>query len=88
MVASFAGVELVLDEDMREHIAGILRRRWAARTEFSAEAIEEANRKQAMVPRGAVVLPPVGTAPGGGAARTAARAAGDVARCAPGAAVP
>ena len=63
VVATFAGVELVLDESMREHIAGILSR-WAARTEFSATAIEEANRKQAMVPRGAVTLPPVGTAPG------------------------
>ncbi|GAA1179761.1 competence/damage-inducible protein A [Pseudonocardia alaniniphila] len=64
VVASFAGVDLVLDDDMREHIAGILRRGWAARTEFSATAIEEANRKQAMVPRGALALPPVGTAPG------------------------
>lgn len=63
VVADFAGAELVLDEDMREHIGGILAG-WAARTGFGGVALEEANRKQAMVPRGAVALPPVGTAPG------------------------
>lgn len=63
VVASFAGVDLVLDEPMREHIAGILAG-WAARTGFDGPALEEANRKQAMVPRGAVALMPVGTAPG------------------------
>lgn len=63
VVASFAGAELVLDEAMRAHIAGILAG-WAARTGFGGDALERANRKQAMVPRGAVALPPVGTAPG------------------------
>jgi nicotinamide-nucleotide amidase len=63
VVASFAGVDLVLDEPMREHIAGILAA-WAKRTGFDGPALEEANRKQAMVPRGAVTLMPVGTAPG------------------------
>jgi nicotinamide-nucleotide amidase len=63
VVASFAGVELVLDEGMRKHIAGILAG-FAARTGFGGPALDEANRKQAMVPRGAVALPPVGTAPG------------------------
>ncbi|WP_433293270.1 competence/damage-inducible protein A [Pseudonocardia sp. CA-142604] len=63
IVASFAGVELVLDEDLREHIAGILRG-WATRTGFGGPALDEANRKQAMVPRGATALLPVGTAPG------------------------
>jgi nicotinamide-nucleotide amidase len=63
VVASFAGVDLVLDEAMREHIAGILAG-WAKRTGFAGPALEEANRKQAMVPRGAVALMPVGTAPG------------------------
>jgi nicotinamide-nucleotide amidase len=63
VVASFAGAELVLDEGMREHIGGILAG-WAARTGFAGPALEEANRKQAMVPRGAVALAPVGTAPG------------------------
>ncbi|WP_300011247.1 competence/damage-inducible protein A [Pseudonocardia sp.] len=63
VVAGFAGVPLELDEPMRAHIAAILAA-WAARTGFDGPALEEANRKQAMVPRGAVALAPVGTAPG------------------------
>ncbi len=63
VVASFVGADLVLDEAMHAHIAGILAG-WAARAGFTGTALEEANRKQAMVPRGAVTLPPVGTAPG------------------------
>jgi nicotinamide-nucleotide amidase len=63
VVAGFAGVELVLDEAMREHIAAILAG-WAARSGFDGPALDAANRKQAMVPRGALALAPVGTAPG------------------------
>jgi nicotinamide-nucleotide amidase len=63
VVAGFAGVPLELDEPMRAHIAGILAA-WAARAGFDGPALEEANRKQAMVPRGALALAPVGTAPG------------------------
>jgi nicotinamide-nucleotide amidase len=63
VVAAFAGVPLELDERMRERIAGILEA-WARRTGFGGPALEEANRKQAMVPRGAIALDPVGTAPG------------------------
>jgi nicotinamide-nucleotide amidase len=48
---------------MRAHIAEILAA-WAARTGFDGPALEAANRKQAMVPRGAIALAPVGTAPG------------------------
>jgi nicotinamide-nucleotide amidase len=63
VVAAFAGVDLELDEAMRAHITRILEG-WAARTGFGGAALEEATRKQAMVPRGAVALAPVGTAPG------------------------
>ncbi|HEY0812885.1 MAG TPA: competence/damage-inducible protein A [Pseudonocardia sp.] len=63
VVAEFAGVPLELDEEMHAHIAEILAG-WAARTGFAGPALEAANRKQAMVPRGAVALTPVGTAPG------------------------
>ncbi len=63
VVAAFAGAPLELDEAMRAHIAGILAG-WAARNGFAGPALEAANRKQAMVPRGAVALAPVGTAPG------------------------
>jgi nicotinamide-nucleotide amidase len=63
VVASFAGVELVLDERMQARIARILEG-FAARTGFGGPALEAANRKQAMVPIGAMALDPVGTAPG------------------------
>ena len=63
VVARFAGRELVLDEEMEEKIATILRN-FARRFDFDEEAVREANRKQAMVPAGSTPLDPVGTAPG------------------------
>jgi len=63
IVARFAGRELVLDEEVEEKIAEILRG-FARRFNFDEEAVREANRKQAMVPEGAIPLDPVGTAPG------------------------
>jgi nicotinamide-nucleotide amidase len=63
VVAAFAGAPLELDEAMYERIAAILAG-FAARTGFGGPALDAANRKQAMVPRGAVALNPVGTAPG------------------------
>lgn len=63
IVARFAGREMVLDEEMEEKIAAILRN-FARRFRFDEEAVREANRKQAMIPEGAMPLDPVGTAPG------------------------
>jgi nicotinamide-nucleotide amidase len=63
VVARFAGREMVLDEEVEEKIATILRN-FARRFDFDLEAVREANRKQAMVPEGAIPLDPVGTAPG------------------------
>jgi nicotinamide-nucleotide amidase len=63
VVGRFAGRELVLDEVMEEKIAAILRG-FARRFSFDEEAVRAANRKQAMVPEGALPLDPVGTAPG------------------------
>lgn len=65
VVASFAGRELELDQEMERKIAAILAR-FAANTnlDLSTDALNEANRKQAMIPVGAVALDPVGTAPG------------------------
>jgi nicotinamide-nucleotide amidase len=63
IVARFAGRDLVLDEEVEEKIAAILRG-FARRFNFDPEAVREANRKQAMVPEGAIALDPVGTAPG------------------------
>ena len=63
VVARFAGRELILDEEVEEKIAEVLRG-FARRGGFDEEALMEANRKQAMVPEGAIALDPVGTAPG------------------------
>ena len=63
IVARFADRDLILDEEVEAKIAAILRR-FAQRFDFDEEAVMDANRKQAMVPEGAVALDPVGTAPG------------------------
>jgi nicotinamide-nucleotide amidase len=63
-VARFCGRQLILDTAMEATIAAIVAR-WMARfPDIDSRAIEAANRKQAMVPQGATVLHPVGTAPG------------------------
>ena len=64
VVAEFAGRPLELDPALEERIWGIIsgfRTRWPDADEASLRA---GNRKQALVPRGAAVLEPVGTAPG------------------------
>jgi nicotinamide-nucleotide amidase len=64
VVADFAGSPLVLDEALEERIWRIIsgfRERWR---DVSEESLRAGNRKQALVPRGASVLEPVGTAPG------------------------
>jgi len=64
VVGEFQGREMFLDVALAERIAEIVRpllKRWP---NIDPEAIAEANRKQATVPRGASVLEPVGTAPG------------------------
>jgi nicotinamide-nucleotide amidase len=63
VVGRFAGRALVLDEVVEEKIAEVLRG-FARRFDFDEEAVMAANRKQAMVPEGAIALDPVGTAPG------------------------
>ena len=63
VVAEFAGRDLVLDEEMEERIAEILAG-FARRMRFDAEALREANRKQALIPDGATPIEPAGTAPG------------------------
>ena len=64
VVARFCQRELVLDEAMEQQIAAIVQR-WMARfPDIDTDAVRTANRKQAMVPEGAEVLNPVGTAPG------------------------
>ena len=64
VVAEFCGRELVLDDELEEKIAEILKRLRARFTDVDFDAVMAANRKQAMVPAGATILDPVGTAPG------------------------
>jgi nicotinamide-nucleotide amidase len=64
VVARFCGRELVLDEQVEDKIANILKKLMAHFDTESFEAVRAANRKQAMIPAGAQVLDPVGTAPG------------------------
>jgi nicotinamide-nucleotide amidase len=63
VVSEFAGRRLVLDEALEQRIAAILAR-FSRRWRLDPEALRVANRKQAMVPEGALALDPVGTAPG------------------------
>ena len=64
MVARFAGRELVLDEELEDKIAAILKPLMARFSHWDFDAVRAANRKQALIPEGAYVIDPVGTAPG------------------------
>jgi nicotinamide-nucleotide amidase len=64
VVGGFAGRAMVLDEALEERILAILRRNRARWRSYSEEAMRAGNRKQAIVPEGATILEPVGTAPG------------------------
>ena len=63
-VARFCGRELVLDVELENKIAAILKNLMARIGVADFDAVRAANRKQAMVPVGALVMDPVGTAPG------------------------
>jgi nicotinamide-nucleotide amidase len=64
VVGRFQGRELVLDEALEQRIAEIVRPLSERYPNLDREAIAVGTRKQAMVPSGAEVLNPVGTAPG------------------------
>jgi nicotinamide-nucleotide amidase len=64
VVGRFQGRGMALDIELEETIAEILRplaKRWP---NLDMEAVRASNRKQAIVPEGATILRPVGTAPG------------------------
>jgi len=63
-VARFSGRELFLDEALEERIAEILRPLMKRFAHLDFDAVRAANRKQALVPEGAHVIYPAGTAPG------------------------
>ncbi len=64
VVARFCGRELVLDHEVENKIAEILKKLMGHFNLENFDAVLAANRKQAMIPAGAQVLDPVGTAPG------------------------
>jgi nicotinamide-nucleotide amidase len=64
VVGEFQGREMVLDEPLEERIAEILKPLMARFPNLDREAVRLSNRKQAVIPEGATVLEPVGTAPG------------------------
>jgi nicotinamide-nucleotide amidase len=64
VVGGFQGREMVLDEPLEARIGEILDRYLRRWPDLDPAAIRASNRKQALVPAGATVLEPVGTAPG------------------------
>jgi competence/damage-inducible protein CinA-like protein len=64
VVGEFQGRQMVLDEPLEERIAEILKPLMARFPTVDREAVRISNRKQAVIPEGATVLEPVGTAPG------------------------
>jgi len=64
VVASFAQRPLAVDPDLEERVWAIVARMRGRWRDASEEGMRAGARKQALVPEGAVVLEPVGTAPG------------------------
>jgi competence/damage-inducible protein CinA-like protein len=64
VVGAFQDREMVLDEALEERIAVILRPLMSRWPDLDPEAVLVSNRKQAVIPAGAEILEPVGTAPG------------------------
>ena len=64
VVGRFQGRPMVLDEALQGRIGEILRPLMARWPDLDREALLASNRKQAVIPDGAFVLEPVGTAPG------------------------
>ena len=64
VVGEFQGRAMVLDEALEGRIAEILRPLMSRWPDLDPDAVLASNRKQAVVPDGAEILEPVGTAPG------------------------
>jgi nicotinamide-nucleotide amidase len=64
VVGRFSGREMVLDQPLEERIAEILAPMMARWPNLDPDAVRASNRKQAVIPEGATVLAPIGTAPG------------------------
>jgi nicotinamide-nucleotide amidase len=64
IVGRFRGRAMVLDPELQKSINAILQRLSARWRNVDPEALAAANAKQAIIPEGATVMAPVGTAPG------------------------
>ncbi len=64
IVAEFTGRPLFLDSDLEARIAEILKPLMKRFPDLDFDAVRASNRKQALVPEGAHVIYPAGTAPG------------------------
>jgi nicotinamide-nucleotide amidase len=64
VVGAFAGRAMFLDVALEERIAEILRPLMSRWPDLDPDAVRAANRKQAVIPEGAAILEPIGTAPG------------------------
>jgi nicotinamide-nucleotide amidase len=64
VVGRFQGREMVLDEALEGRVREILRPLMSRWPDLDPEAVLVSNRKQAVIPEGAEILEPVGTAPG------------------------
>jgi nicotinamide-nucleotide amidase len=64
IVGRFSGREMVLEPRLEKRIAEILRPMMSRWPGLDPDAIRASNRKQAVIPEGATILDPVGTAPG------------------------
>jgi nicotinamide-nucleotide amidase len=64
VVGRFSGREMVLDPALEARIAEILAPMLDRWPDLDRDAMRHSNRKQAVIPQGATVLDPVGTAPG------------------------
>ncbi len=64
IVGRFCGRQMVIDEPLEERIAEIVRPLMERWPDLDPESVRETNRKQAIVPEGATILDPIGTAPG------------------------
>jgi nicotinamide-nucleotide amidase len=64
VVARFAGRPLYLDAELEERIAEILKPLMQRYRGLDFDAVRASNRKQALVPEGADIIYPAGTAPG------------------------
>ena len=64
VVGEFQSRPMVLDEPLEQRIAEILKPLAKRFPDLYMEAIRLGNRKQAIIPEGATILDPVGTAPG------------------------